>query len=267
VEGTLNVPIVALTAHALPEVRQKCFAVGMDDYLTKPFSLEQLRTCIDRWRDPVAARADMSEIAAPLQVPIEQSSVIKKPELGPVSDGPEEKQLMDEDKEEALTEVAGLVDAEPELIGAEEVTAEPVAEAITPDEAKAAEVVHPAKPREAEVVRYTTLESIIALDPTSGEGLLARLIGMYESNSVELLKDIQASYTAQDAERVRKGAHALKSSSGNVGAERLAVICKEIEFAARKDALAAIEGHVAMLADEHSMVIKRLHEYQPREPA
>jgi two-component system sensor histidine kinase/response regulator len=279
VEGNPNVPIVALTAHALPEVRQKCFAVGMDDYLTKPFSLEQLRTRIDRWRDPVAARADMSEIAAPLQVPIEQSSVIKKPELEPVSDGPEEKQLMDEDKQNSgqainadlvpdITEAPSpLVDAEPELIGAEEVTAKPVAEAITPDEAKAAEVVHPVKPREAEVVRYTTLESIIALDPTSGEGLLARLIGMYESNSVELLKDIQASYTAQDAEGVRKGAHALKSSSGNVGAERLAVICKEIEFAARKDALAAVEGHVAMLANEHSMVLEKLHEHHPGEPA
>jgi CheY-like chemotaxis protein len=36
-------PIVAVTAHVLEEVRQQCFAAGMDDHVSKPFSLEQMR--------------------------------------------------------------------------------------------------------------------------------------------------------------------------------------------------------------------------------
>ncbi len=38
-----NIPIVALTAAALDEVKEKVFAVGMTDYVTKPFNPVELR--------------------------------------------------------------------------------------------------------------------------------------------------------------------------------------------------------------------------------
>ncbi len=45
-----HIPIVAMTAHAMPEDRARCFAVGMDDYLTKPVALDDLRVVLTRWR-------------------------------------------------------------------------------------------------------------------------------------------------------------------------------------------------------------------------
>ncbi|MBW2673440.1 MAG: response regulator, partial [Deltaproteobacteria bacterium] len=42
-------PIVALTAHALEEDRDKCLAAGMDDYLGKPFMLNQMLATLERW--------------------------------------------------------------------------------------------------------------------------------------------------------------------------------------------------------------------------
>jgi CheY-like chemotaxis protein len=50
-----HVPIVALTANAFSRDREICLASGMDDYLSKPFSLEQLHGALARWLLPRAA--------------------------------------------------------------------------------------------------------------------------------------------------------------------------------------------------------------------
>jgi CheY-like chemotaxis protein len=44
--GRADVPIVALTADAMPEVRDRCFAVGMNDVLVKPVRFETLSKAI-----------------------------------------------------------------------------------------------------------------------------------------------------------------------------------------------------------------------------
>jgi PAS domain S-box-containing protein len=44
-----HIPVIALTAGALTEDRQRCLDAGMDDYLAKPIDPEDLRMALERW--------------------------------------------------------------------------------------------------------------------------------------------------------------------------------------------------------------------------
>jgi PAS domain S-box-containing protein len=55
-----RIPIVALTAHAMEGDRERCLAAGMDDYLAKPFSQDQLGKVLARWLKPAPATQSVS---------------------------------------------------------------------------------------------------------------------------------------------------------------------------------------------------------------
>ncbi|MEH3113498.1 ATP-binding protein [Pedobacter terrae] len=61
-----NGPIIALTASAIMGEREKCIAVGMDDYITKPIKEELFITVIDKWMAKKSVETAPPDVEIPL---------------------------------------------------------------------------------------------------------------------------------------------------------------------------------------------------------
>jgi signal transduction histidine kinase/CheY-like chemotaxis protein len=75
----------------------------------------------------------------------------------------------------------------------------------------------------------TVLDTLRSLQPADGSDLLGNLISVYRSSSAELLESLSESVQRDDAQAIQQAAHALKSSSLNVGARILGDLCRQLE--------------------------------------
>ena len=82
---------------------------------------------------------------------------------------------------------------------------------------------------------------------------MKQVIGAYLADTPPRFAQLRAAAEAGDAEALRQAAHALKSSSANVGAEQLAALCKELEMIGRDDGVrplvARVESEAARVID------------------
>lgn len=86
-----HLPVIAMTAHAVNNERQKCLDAGMNDYLTKPVDPEQLAQVIQQWRKKLEERGFSADQSGTRKGPAESavhlannSSVQVKQRLGEI---------------------------------------------------------------------------------------------------------------------------------------------------------------------------------------
>lgn len=75
---SLHIPIIALTAHAIDSFRQRCLDAGMDDYLSKPFTRNQIGEVLKRWLSETESVREQQPLS-PNQVSVEESPRLSCP--------------------------------------------------------------------------------------------------------------------------------------------------------------------------------------------
>ncbi|UVW30108.1 response regulator [Massilia sp. H6] len=182
-----TLPVIAITANALQGDREACLAAGMDDYLSKPFTQQQLAAVIGRWLAvPLAASTHHKDVAP--RLPPETVAVIQR-----------------------------------------------------------------------EAVNCAALENIRALSRDGGDALVQKVIAAYVGDTPSHLARLRHAVTGMDAGSVRRVAHGLKSSSANIGAARLAMLCKELEQLGRADTVIGADRILADMEHEFQSVRHSLH--------
>ncbi|UCV22120.1 response regulator [Ferribacterium limneticum] len=154
-----HLPVIALTANAMKGDRERCVVAGMDDYLAKPYTGEELLAVLARWLP--------AERRKPQVVATEQDRLAHERSDGAALD--------------------------------------PVA-----------------------------LEKIRALSPDGAEALVGQVLAAYLKAAEREWARFDQGLEEGDTNVLARAAHALKSSSFNVGANGLAERCSEIEQLGRE---------------------------------
>ena len=114
--------------------------------------------------------------------------------------------------------------------------------------------------RPAAVLDPRTMAGIRAMRRPGAPDLYAKVAGIYVSNSSMLVGTIRTAVVEDDKAALLRAAHALKSSSANVGATALAEMCREVEVAANGGDFDLACALVERLLDEHRQVLRALEE-------
>lgn len=240
-----DVPIIAVTAHAVRGEREKCLAAGMSDFIAKPFELGDIRAALARWLDADSQRdsdpaydlqpqVDAAVRAASLSIPAlpaleELSATVRYPRDDGIS--PE------------LAATAPQIP--PPLTGAPPAAREPGMERaptvrvpVVRESAVARRAVEPADGSEppahgrleGQPINLAQLEAVAdSGTPEETRELMQEVAALFIADANSRLNELDKAHSERDPNRLRRSAHALKGGAGNVGAERVAELCERLE--------------------------------------
>jgi signal transduction histidine kinase/CheY-like chemotaxis protein len=95
------------------------------------------------------------------------------------------------------------------------------------------------------------LAEIRAMSGEDGESLINHIATLYMQNSPELIDDIHDGSHSGDSDKLFRAAHALKSSSANIGAVRVSELARKLEHLARHNQPEQAPQHLEALRDSY----------------
>ena len=116
----------------------------------------------------------------------------------------------------------------------------------------------PDTPRSYATVNPDSLARLRELRTPGEPDPVAEIIGLFLDQTPAYLQSLKTACEEKDHEALKKTAHTLKGSCGNLGVEQMAAGCKELELIARQGTLSSAKKLVAQLEKEFLAVKKTL---------
>ena len=109
-------------------------------------------------------------------------------------------------------------------------------------------------------IDQTFFDNYPSLQKTEMQALLSELTDLYLKDSKPLLQRLGRAIEDGDTDAMKKAAHSLKSSSGNIGALKLADLCQKIEEEVHKKSFENVGNTFSRIQLEYKRVQKELSE-------
>jgi CheY-like chemotaxis protein len=146
------------------------------------------------------------------------------------------------------------------------VTVREAAPAAAPD-AKEARVAEHAKPADVDILDMEAIGRIRALQRPGVPDVLSKIVHLFIDHSPGILATIRQAVASSDAAALRNSAHALKSSSANIGAARVTAICRRLEAMGRDGKLNGAQVELDVLEFEFKVACDALLRQVSRQAA
>jgi PAS domain S-box-containing protein len=222
--------IVAMTANAMKEDRDECFAAGMDDFMTKPIQFDELVAALNRCQ--ARAVGEMNERPSPAARPQDEKPA-PRPQGPKTVPTPPSQSLPD--PVPGIWDGAGSGHVREDEPGpsSREAVLRPSSHGETDQARGAAAAGEPAPP----VFDPAALQRLRGTLGKQADVMLPGLMDSFFKDAPKLIADAQYSLEKGQATDLRRAAHTLKSGSATFGAMALSALARELEYKARDGAL------------------------------
>jgi two-component system, sensor histidine kinase and response regulator len=109
-------------------------------------------------------------------------------------------------------------------------------------------------------------EALTRLEEWGGKELVGKMLELFLEVATERMDAIRSGVLENDRSRIERGAHSLRSSAGNVGAESVRVLAARMEALAPDGDEASLRATLDQLEDRFRRTLEELRELKGSEP-